>query len=67
MTEFPDQITVTLKTNDETPANDGAEIRACEGCGHNVLLNPATVHAIEAGVYPDFVVCLDCALENNDG
>lgn len=64
--ELPDEVTVTMKAGDAAIALPGHERRECEVCSEQVIVNPATVKSIDRGVYPDYIICLECAHKHQD-
>lgn len=64
--ELPDEMTVGMKPGFGTLEREGSERRDCEVCGDPVVINPATITSIERGVYPDYIICVECANEHAD-
>lgn len=66
--ELPEDVTVTMRAAKAAVALPGHDIRECEQCSHDVVINPATITEIERGVYPDYIVCMTCSVEaDTDG
>lgn len=66
--EFSEEdITVSMRVECmPTPAVPGSSTRSCKLCGSDVWISPATKRAIERGDYPDRVVCVRCATDDED-
>lgn len=47
------------------PLIEGSERRECTYCGHDVWVSPATRESIEAGLYPDRILCVQCTAEDD--
>lgn len=60
--DLPDNVTVCLRVERRTIRH--SEVRECRVCGHDVAVSPATVEEIDRGVYPEYIVCLECATEH---
>lgn len=58
---LPDRVTVSMKVEKSPIEIPGSDRRECLSCGEDVIVSPATVRSIEAGIYPDDVACLECA------
>ena len=44
----------------------GSDRQPCVECDTDVWVSPATQRSIEMGVYPDRIICIDCATEVAD-
>lgn len=65
--DFEDAVTAGRRADAPgAVALPGAEERPCEECGEAVVINPATQQEIEAGHYPETVMCLQCATDEAD-
>lgn len=58
--DLPDEVTVTMRAEDAPMISEGAEQRDCAVCEETVVVSPSTQEEIERGVYPDYVICVQC-------
>lgn len=59
-----DAITVCLRVSKgRLPPIELSFKNTCSKCGKDVWVSPATKQSIESGLYPDVIVCVNCALK----
>ncbi|MBI4174464.1 MAG: hypothetical protein HY517_02365 [Candidatus Aenigmarchaeota archaeon] len=59
-----DAITVCLRVREgKLPPVELSTRDVCSKCSKQVWISPATRQSIEMGLYPDVIVCVNCAMK----